>query len=103
VTVPANAIGGTIVDTGTIVLNGANLVSYTIQTPNGNVDVVAAPEWFMQRQDVVFSPGAYVQIVGARQVYSPGRYITVADTMYTGGSVLTLRTDGTPVWLGWGG
>jgi hypothetical protein len=101
--VPSNAIGGTILETNTFSIDGTNLVGYVLQTPTGNVNIVTAPQWFMDRQDYVLSPGAYVQVVGSQVPYSAGGYVTIADTLYTGNNSLIFRTGGVPVWRGWYG
>ncbi|AIE88171.1 hypothetical protein OP10G_4803 [Fimbriimonas ginsengisoli Gsoil 348] len=101
--VPTNAIGGTILSSNTFNINGTDLVGYVVQTPDGNVNVVTAPQWYMDRQDYVLQPGAYVQVVGTRTPYQAGAYVTVADSLYTGNNTFIFRNDGVPIWGGWGG
>jgi len=100
--IPSNAISGTILSTGTVTVDQTPMVNYIVQTPNGNVNVVTAPDWFWNHQDVTLGPGSEVRIVGANQMYQAGPGLFIANTIYSGSNTFTLRNGGIPVWNGWG-
>jgi len=101
--IPSNAVQGTIVRADTFLIDGVNQVGYVVDTVNGPVNMVVAPEWYLNRQDLVFTPGQNVAITGARRAFQAGPYVTVVDSVYTGNNVFVFRNGGVPVWNGFYG
>ena len=71
-----------------------------LQQPGGNVFVDLGPEWFFERQNIVYNAGDYVQVIGAGQPYRVGNVTIIpSNTIYRGNDVLNLRyQNGRPVW-----
>jgi len=101
--IPNDAISGTVLSNGTVVVDQTPMVSYLVQTPNGNVNVVTAPDWYWNHQDVTIGPGSQIRIVGANQLLQVGNGVYVANTIYSNGSTFVLRNNGIPVWNPLGG
>lgn len=101
--IPSNAVSGTVLSSGMVTVDQTPMVSYVVQTPTGNVNVVTAPDWYWNRQDITIGPGASVQILGVNRVYQAGPGLFIANTIYSGNNTFTLRNSaGIPVWNGWG-
>lgn len=96
--IPANAIRGRILRDETWTIDGQEWGGYTLETDNGNVQIVTAPSWYLQRQDFVFQPGSYISVVGqGRPIWvAPNTYF--ADTIYGSGVSLILSNGGVPVY-----
>jgi len=101
--IPADAVSGTVLSSGMVTVDEIPMVNYVVQTPNGNVNVVTAPDWYWNHQDVTIGPGAAVRILGVNRVVQAGPGLFIANTIYSGGNTFTLRNNGIPVWNGWGG
>lgn len=101
-TVPTNTIDGTVLSTNTTNYNGTPYVGYVLQTPTGNLNVLTAPQWYMQGQDYVINVGSNVRIVGGPAPVSLGNGVFLANSMYTNGSTITFMNNGVPVWYGYG-
>lgn len=101
--IPANAITGRVISNNTWTIDGQAWGGYTLETDNGNVQIVTAPDWYMQRQDFVFQPGANITVVGqSRPIWvAPNTYF--ADTIYGSGVTLVLSNGGVPVYNNFNG
>jgi len=99
---PDNAEGGTVLSTNTMNYQGTPYAGYVLQTPNGNVNILTAPQWYMNGQDQIIQPGAYVQFVRSAQPINLGNNVFLADTMFSNGSTMVFQNNGVPVWYGYG-
>ncbi|MGV3618980.1 MAG: hypothetical protein ACO1SV_26940 [Fimbriimonas sp.] len=101
--VPDNAITGRILRSETWTIDGQQWGGYTLETADGNVQIVTAPNWYLERQDFTFSPGANITVVGqSRPIWvAPNTYF--ADTVYGNGVTLVLSNGGIPVYQNFGG
>lgn len=99
----ANTIAGTITGLDTVTVDGMPMAAYVVNTPNGPVTVATAPQWFMNRQDYVIHPGAYVSVITNGPALDLGNGVIVANSLYTGGNTFVFRNGGVPIWNGWGG
>lgn len=101
--IPDNTIDGTILRDETWTIDGQQWGGYTLQTENGNVQIVTAPRWYLDRQDFTFQPGQNIRVVGqGRPIWvAPNTYF--ADTIYGSGVSVVLSNGGVPVYSGYGG
>lgn len=99
---PDNAITGRILRNETWTIDGQQWGGYTVETANGNVQIVTAPDWYLQRQDFTFQPGANITVIGqSRPIWvAPNTYF--ADTVYGNGVSLILSNGGVPVYNNFG-
>ena len=85
---------GTVVSQGTVEIDGIDYTTYRINTDTGDVDMLAGPVWFVNRQDYVLRIGSSVQILGAMRPVAVGNHLFVAEGLYSGGSTFVIRPFG---------
>jgi len=99
-----NTLGGTVLSQGTTNYQGTPYTSYLLDTPNGNVNILTAPNWYMANQAYVIPVGAYVNVVtGPVTPVGIGNGVVFANSMYSGGQNIVLQNNGYPVWYGYNG
>lgn len=98
---PTSGMAGTIVRNENYTINGVPYGGYVLQTPNGNVNVVTAPQWYLSRQDYAFNVGDYLTVVSNRPPLQIGPNTFYADTIYGNGVSVVLSNGGIPVYQGW--
>jgi len=70
-----------------------------VKTENGTFQVHIAPKWFLLGNNLSFSKGDQVQVVGSRIVYK-GHDALIARSVVLGNQTMALREpNGEPVWL----
>ena len=81
--------------------SGAMGTHLTVQTSQGNVDVVLGPSYFFNHKGVTFANGDGIYVIGSK-VMMRGNETIVAREITTGeGVTLTLRDkNGNPEWNG---
>jgi hypothetical protein len=96
--IPDGTIDGTILRDEVWTIDGQQWGGYTVQTANGNVQIVTAPMWYLNRQDFTFQIGNNIQVVGqGRPLWvAPNTYF--ADTIYGNGVSVILSNNGVPVY-----
>jgi hypothetical protein len=100
--IPASAVRGKVVRRNTFNRDGVVYGGYEVQTDNGLVNVLTAPEWYDRRQDFAFSPGNYITVVGEGVSVPAGPYTVVADTIYGPGAAIILTQNGVPFYQNFG-
>lgn len=101
--IPDNAITGRILRDETWTIDGQSWGGYTVATPDGNVRIVTAPTWYLERQDFAFQPGANITVIGqGRPIWiAPNTYF--ADSIYGNGTAIILSNGGVPVYNNYNG
>jgi hypothetical protein len=100
---PDGALSGTILRDQTYTIDGTTYGGYVLQTSNGNVNIVTAPDWYLARQDFTFQPGAYVTVVSQGRPVQAAPNTFIADTIYGNGVTLVLSNGGVPLYQNFGG
>lgn len=95
-------IEGRVIGTNTYMINDVPYYYMTVGNGSSNVYVDLGPQWFYNRQNIVYRPGDYVQVLGMGTPYTVGNVTIVPSySIYRGNDVFTLRgNDGYPVWYG---
>ncbi len=77
------------------------IVHLTLNTDKGPLDVVVAPEKFLQDMEITFAKGDNLEILGS-QVSIDGTAVMLAREVTRNGDIMVMRDDkGKPVWVGW--
>jgi hypothetical protein len=81
-------------------MNGTFGVHLELKTPNGVVNVHVAPAMFIGENNVSFTTGETITVVGAKIVANKGKTtFVVARTITRGATTLNLRNEeGAPLW-----
>ncbi len=76
-------------------------VSLKVKTGQEMMTVHLGPKWFIDNQDLRFSPAEQVEVRGSKVIFN-GSPVIVAAEVIKGDKSLYLRDDqGRPVWSGW--
>jgi len=83
------------------ITQGSGATHLTVQTSQGNVDVVLGPSYFLNHKGVTFANGDGIYVIGSK-VTTVGNETIIAREITTGeGVTLTLRDKhGNPEWNG---
>lgn len=99
---PAGAVTGTVLRDYTTEIDGVPYGGYVVKTADGNMNIVTAPQWYLQRQEFSFSPGNHITVIGQGSPTLVAPYTILADTIYGPGTAIVLSSNGIPVYRGWG-
>jgi len=99
-----NALNGTVLSTNTYNYNGVPYTGYLLDTPNGNVNVLTAPTWYMANQEYSIPVGQNLQVItGPAVPVGLGNGVVLANSVISGGSTMVFQNNGVPVWYGYNG
>lgn len=76
-------------------------LAYQLQTPNGLINVAAAPSWYMQQTGMGFKVGDTVTVYTGGGPVAYGPNVILANGIYGTSGTLVLRPNGVPVWSGY--
>jgi hypothetical protein len=80
-------------------ISGEEGTHLTVKTENETVQVHVAPTRFLRNNNVSFSKGDQIQVVGSRIIYH-GHNAMIARTATLGGQTVAFReTNGHPLWV----
>jgi len=107
--VPVDQFGNQTAYTGTVTgfdttqVNGVVTDDVVLQTPNGNVTVNLGPAWFVDRQPPMFQLGSNITVYTGTAPTTVGNITIIPAWQVTNATaLLNLRSNGIPVWNGWG-
>jgi len=80
-------------------ISGDEGTHLTLETENGAVQVHVAPQRFLRGNNLSFSKGDQIQVVGSRIIYE-GHDALIARTVVRGTQTMAFRKpNGRPVWV----
>ncbi len=76
-------------------------VHLTVTSDKGALDVMVAPQKFLNEMEITFAKGDSVEILGS-QLTVEGNPVMLARELTRKGDVMVMRDEkGKPVWVGW--
>lgn len=74
-----------------------------VQTASGPMNILLGPEWFVANQNMSFRVGDNITVRGNPRQMPGNPNMMLVDSVVHGNSVITIQSNGVPVWNPWGG
>jgi hypothetical protein len=79
----------------------SSTVHLTLTSDKGSLDLMVAPQKFLNEMEITFAKGDSIEVVGS-QLTVDGNPVMLVREVTRKGDVMVMRDEkGKPVWLGW--